>query len=91
VLGEGGGVYDLGNQLGIHGTKKNQKESATTWKKIPNNSNRSESDKKQKNGGAKSIKGAHGGSVIWICAEERSKGRRRGHAWERKAGRSRRI
>jgi len=86
-----GGVYDLANQLIIHGTKKNQKEKARQHGKFPNNSDRSESDKKQRNRGAKSIKGAHGGSVIWICAEERWKGRRRGHAWERKAGRSRRI
>jgi len=59
-----GGVYDLVNQLIIHGTKKNQKEKARQHGKFPNNSDRSESDKKQRNRGAKSIKGAHGGWTL---------------------------
>jgi hypothetical protein len=37
------------------------------------------------------IKGGHGGCVIWTCAAGRRKGQHRDHVWEYSEGQSRRI
>jgi hypothetical protein len=58
-----------------------------------NNSKReSQREKRERSeGGLATIKGGHGGCVIWTCVAEPQKGQHHGHVWEYSEGQSRRI